>query len=93
MCKKSESGTLPGPEPSDHPNFCLNFDNAFINTVVDVVGPLHVKNISGKPIKCLKVTYVYFLCDCKECYLELALKKRLSRVKRPIFGYQETKGW
>ena len=67
MCKKSESGTLPGPEPSDHPNFCLNFDNAFINTVVDVVGPLHVKNISGKPIKYLKVTYVYFLCDCKEC--------------------------
>ena len=47
-CKKSESGTLPGPEPSDHPNFCLNFDNAFINTVVDVVGPLYVKNISGK---------------------------------------------
>ena len=34
-----------------------------------------------------------FFATARNVHLELALKKRLRRVKRPIVRYQETKGW
>ena len=60
-CKKSQNETLLGPEPSDHPTFCLTFDYAFSNTRVAFIGPLYIKNVSGKNNQCLKVTYIYCL--------------------------------
>ena len=60
-CKKSQSSMLLGSEPSDCLRFHLDFDNAFCNTGVEFAGPLYVKDIYGKMIKCLRITYVYLL--------------------------------
>ena len=60
-CKKSQSSMLLGSEPSDCLRFRLDFDNAFCNTGVEFAGPLYVKDIYGKMIKCLRITYVYLL--------------------------------
>ena len=48
ICKKSQCRTLLGPEPSDLPKFCLDFDYAFCNTGVEFAGPLYVKDIYGE---------------------------------------------
>ena len=61
-CKKSQSGTLIGLEPSrDLPKSCLDFDYTFSNTGVDSVGHLYIKDIYGKNHQMFKVPYVYFV--------------------------------
>ena len=93
-CKKSQNETLLGPEPSDHPTFCLTFDYAFSNTRVAFIGPLYIKNVSGKNNQMFK-SYVYLLpcATARNVHFKLALKKSLRRVKRPISDQQETKSW
>ena len=80
-CKKSQSRTLLGPEPSDLPK--LDFDYAFCNTGMDFAGPLYVKDIYGENDHC---------ATTRNVHLELTPSMDTSDVIKALVRFLSRRG-
>ena len=92
-CKKSQSRTLLGPEPSDLPKFCLDFNYAFCNTGVNFAGPLHVKDIYEKNDQMFKSYICLFTCaTTRNVHLELTPSMDASDVIKALVRFLLSRG-
>ena len=92
-CKKSQSGRLLGPEPSDLPKFRLDFDYAFCNTGVDFAGPLYAKDIYGKNDPMFKSYICLFTCaTTRNVHLELAPSMDATDVIKALVRFLPRRG-
>ena len=92
-CKKSQSRTLLGPEPSDLPKFRLDFDYAFCNTGVDFAGPLYVNDINGKNDEMFKSYICLFTCvTTRNVHLELTPSMDASDVVKALGRFLSRRG-
>ena len=87
-CKKSQSRTLLGPEPSDLPKVRLDFDYAFCNTGVDFAGPLYVKDIYGENDEVFK-SYIFLFTSAttRNVHLELTPSLDASDVIKALVRF------
>ena len=92
-CKKSQSRTLLGPEPSDLPKFRLDFDYAFCNMGVDFAGPLYVNDINGKNDEMFKSYICLFTCvTTRNVHLELTPSMDASDVVKALGRFLSRRG-
>ena len=92
-CKKSQRRPLLGPESSDLPKFCLDFDYAFCNTGVDFAGPLYVKDIYGKNDQMFKSYICLFTCaTTRNVHLELTGSMDASDVIKALVWFLSRRG-
>ena len=87
-CKKSQSRTLLGPEPSDLPKFRMDFDYEFCNTGVDFAGSLYFKDMYGKNDQMFKSYICLFACTTtRNVHLELAPSMDASDVIKALVWF------
>ena len=89
-CKKSQSRTLLGPEPS---NLHLDFDYAFCNTEVGFASPLYVKDIYGKSDQIFKSYICLFTCaTTRNVHLKLTPSMDASDVIKALVRFLSRRG-
>ena len=92
-CKKSQSRTLLGPEPSDLPKFRLDFNYAFCNIGVDFAGPLYLKDIYGENDQMFKSYICLFTCaTTRNVHFELTPSMDASDVIKALVRLLSRRG-